>query len=73
MTTHSPLVFAGLEKNEVIILQRREMEQRIEAEHPSIKQRMGFSAILTSEFFGLRSSLDRASQGARREKAAGCA
>lgn len=62
MTTHSPLVFAGLEKNEVIILQRREMEQRIEAEHPSSSPKgMGFSAILTSDFFGLRSSLDRAS------------
>ncbi len=62
MTTHSPLVFAGLEKNEVIILQRREMEQRIEAEHPASSPKgMGFSAILTSDFFGLRSSLDRES------------
>lgn len=62
MTTHSPLVFAGLEKNEVIILQRREFEQQIQAEHPSSSPKgMGFSAILTSDFFGLRSSLDRAS------------
>lgn len=62
MTTHSPLVFAGLEKNEVIILRRREDERRIEAEHPASSPKgMGFSAILTSDFFGLRSSLDRAS------------
>lgn len=62
MTTHSPLVFAGLEANEVIILQRREVEQRIIAEHPASSPKgMGFSAILTSDFFGLRSSLDRAS------------
>jgi predicted ATPase len=62
MTTHSPLVFAGLEANEVIILQRRDLEQRIMAEHPvSSPKGMGFSAILTSDFFGLRSSLDRAS------------
>lgn len=62
MTTHSPLVFAGLEANEVIILQRRDVEQRITAEHPASSPKgMGFSAILTSDFFGLRSSLDRAS------------
>ncbi|MCJ2109028.1 AAA family ATPase [Methylobacterium sp. E-041] len=62
MTTHSPLVFAGLEKNEVIILRRRIAEREIEAEHPSSSPKgMGFSAILTSDFFGLRSSLDRAS------------
>lgn len=64
MTTHSPLVFAGLEANEVIILQRREAAeaQRIEAEHPASSPKgMGFAAILTSDFFGLRSSLDRAS------------
>ncbi|WP_375460066.1 AAA family ATPase [uncultured Enterovirga sp.] len=62
MTTHSPLVFAGLNANEVIILQRRDEAGRIEAEHPSSNPKgMGFSAILTSEFFGLRSSVDRAS------------
>ncbi len=60
MTTHSPLVFAGLEKNEVIILHRREETSMIEAEHPASSPKgMGFSAILTSEFFGLRSALDR--------------
>ena len=69
MTTHSPLVFAGLEKNEVIILQRRELEQQIQAEHPSSSPKgMGFSAILTSDFFGLRSSLDRASLALLDEK-----
>lgn len=62
MTTHSPLVFAGLEANEVIILQKRDVEQRIRAEHPASSPKgMGFSAILTSDFFGLRSSLDPAS------------
>ncbi len=62
MTTHSPLVFAGLDANEVIILQRRDREHRITAEHPASSPKgMGFAAILTSDFFGLRSSLDRAS------------
>jgi predicted ATPase len=69
MTTHSPLVFAGLEANEVIILQRRDPEHRITAEHPASSPKgMGFSAILTSDFFGLRSSLDRASLALLDEK-----
>jgi ABC-type multidrug transport system ATPase subunit len=58
MTTHSPLTFAGLNKSEVVVL-RREGE-RIIAEHPTSSPKgMGFAAILTSEFFGLRSTLDR--------------
>ncbi|WP_082531722.1 AAA family ATPase [Methylobacterium sp. Leaf469] len=70
MTTHSPLVFAGLDASEVIILQRRDDDaSTIEAEHPSSSPKgMGFSAILTSEFFGLRSSLDRASLALLDEK-----
>ncbi|MBP0609743.1 MULTISPECIES: AAA family ATPase [Burkholderia] len=60
MTTHSPLVFAGLKKNEVILLQKREIDAEIYAEHPASDPKgMGFSAILTSEFFGLRMALDR--------------
>ena len=59
MTTHSPLTFAGLEKNEVVVLQR-ERDGAIRAEHPLTSPRgMGFSAILTSDYFGLRSTLDR--------------
>lgn len=58
LTTHSPLTFAGLEKQEVVILKRK--SGRIFAEHPTSSPRgLGFSAILTSEMFGLRSSLDR--------------
>lgn len=59
MTTHSPLTFAGLEKEEVVVLQR-ERNGSIRAEHPVSSPRgMGFSAILTSDYFGLRSTLDR--------------
>lgn len=59
MTTHSPLTFAGLEKNEVVILERDE-DGRVFAEHPnSAPKGMGFGAILTSDYFGLRSTLDR--------------
>ena len=60
ITTHSPLVFAGLERNEVILLERKSEDGSISAEHPTSSPKgMGFSAILTSEFFGLRSTVDR--------------
>jgi predicted ATPase len=59
MTTHSPLTFAGMDKNEVVVLERRE-DGQIFADHPtSAPKGMGFAAILTSDFFGLRSTLDK--------------
>src|SRR6266568_3864590 len=60
MTTHSPLTFAGMDKNEVVVLERDE-DGKVFAQHPtSAPKGMGFAAILTSDFFGLRSTLDRA-------------
>jgi predicted ATPase len=59
MTTHSPLTFAGMEKNEVVVMERN-AEGRIFADHPtSAPKGMGFAAIITSDFFGLRSTLDK--------------
>ena len=59
MTTHSPLTFAGMDKNEVVVIERG-LDGRIFAAHPtSAPKGMGFAAILTSDFFGLRSTLDR--------------
>lgn len=59
MTTHSPLTFAGLDKNEVVIMERGRDDQ-IYSQHPfHAPKGMGFQAILTSDFFGLRSTLDR--------------
>jgi len=59
LTTHNPLTFAGLDKNEVVILERGR-DNKIYSQHPFNAPRgMGFQAILTSEFFGLRSTLDR--------------
>lgn len=59
MTTHSPLTFAGMDKNEVVVMERG-ADGRIFAEHPtSAPKGMGFAAILTSDFFGLRSTLDK--------------
>lgn len=59
MTTHSPLTFAGMDKNEVVVIERG-VDGRIFAEHPTTAPKgMGFAAILTSDFFGLRSTLDK--------------
>lgn len=59
MTTHSPLVFAGLEKSQVQIMQR-DRNGTISAQHPDEDPRgMGVEAILTSELFGLRAALDK--------------
>jgi len=59
MTTHSPLTFAGLDKAEVVVMERG-ADGRIYAEHPVSSPRgMGFQAILTSDFFKLRTTLDK--------------
>lgn len=59
MTTHSPLTFGGMDKNEVVVMERG-ADGKIFAEHPtSAPKGMGFAAILTSDFFGLRSTLDK--------------
>jgi ABC-type multidrug transport system ATPase subunit len=59
MTTHSPLTFAGMDKNEVVVMERG-TDDKIFAEHPTTAPKgMGFAAILTSDFFGLRSTLDK--------------
>lgn len=59
MTTHNPLTFAGLEKEEVVILEETE-EGNIFSYHPSTAPKgMGVEAILTSEFFGLQAAMDK--------------
>lgn len=59
ITTHSPLTFAGLDKNEVVIMDKV-ADGTIRSEHPASSPKgMGFQAILTSTFFALRSTLDK--------------
>lgn len=59
ITTHSPLTFAGLDKHEVVIVDKNSDDQ-IYSYHPTTAPKgMGFQAILTSDFFKLRSTLDR--------------
>lgn len=59
ITTHNPLTFAGLDKHEVVIVDKN-TDGSIYSYHPtSAPKGMGFQAILTSDFFKLRSTLDR--------------
>lgn len=63
MTTHNPLVIAGLERSQVQIMQRDDETDKIFAEMPEEDPKgMGIAAILTSDLFGLRSTLDLATQ-----------
>lgn len=62
MSSHDPLVFAGLERDQVRIL-RRDGQGRAIAEAPEHDPRgMGVAAILTSDLFRLRSTLDPKTQ-----------
>jgi hypothetical protein len=64
MSSHDPLVFAGLERAQVRIF-RRGGEGRAVAEVPDQDPRgMGVAAILTSDLFRLRSTLDSETQSA---------
>ncbi len=64
MSSHDPLVFAGLERAQVRIF-RRDAEGRAVAEVPDHDPRgMGVAAILTSDLFRLRSTLDPETQAA---------
>jgi predicted ATPase len=58
MTTHDPLVFAGLTRDEVRIF-KRGLDGRAEVSPPLYNPRgMGVAAILTSDLFRLQSTLD---------------
>ena len=61
MTTHNPLVISSLKREDVRIMQKRKTGVFVELprENP---QGMGVSNILTSELFGLRTTLDLPTQ-----------
>lgn len=62
MSTHDPLVFAGLRREQVRIF-RRDMNGRVVVDCPEHDPRgMGVAAILTSDLFRLKSTLDQATQ-----------
>jgi predicted ATPase len=68
ITTHSPLTFAGLEKHEVVILDKDENNKTYSFNPSSNPKGMSFSSILTTEFFGLRSAVDNDTIDALDEK-----
>lgn len=61
LTTHNPLAIAELEKEQVQILYRNADTGTVHAGNPSVDPKgMGFAGIVTSDMFGLGSSLDKA-------------
>lgn len=64
-TTHNPLAIAELVKEQVQILQLRRTEdkRRVVACHPELDpQGLGYAAIVTSDMFGIASTLDNSTQ-----------
>lgn len=63
LTTHNPIAIAELTKNQVRILKRNEDTRIIESKEPNYDPvGMGYAGIITSDMFGLGSSLDKRSQ-----------
>lgn len=59
MTTHDPLIISGLRREQVHILYRGSKTGQVTVTLPEHDPKgMGVAGILTSEFFGLRSTLD---------------
>lgn len=58
LTTHNPIAIAELKKEQIQIL-RRNADKAIDANKPDLDPRgMGYAGIITSDMFGLNSSLD---------------
>lgn len=61
LTTHNPLAIAELVKEQVQILYRQLGTRAVSAENPATDPKgMGFAGIVTSDMFGLGTSLDKA-------------
>jgi predicted ATPase len=69
MATHNPLAIAELEKGQVQIMWRDENTMRVHASPPAFDpQGMGFAGLLTSDMFGLPSTLDEPTQELIRDR-----
>ncbi|MBK5071603.1 AAA family ATPase [Budviciaceae bacterium CWB-B4] len=65
LTTHNPMAIAELEREQVQILRmiKSEEQRKIVADYPEMAPRgMGYAAIVTSDMFGIASSLDQPTQ-----------
>lgn len=58
MTTHNPMTLAGLTASQVKIVHRKEDGRIYSASAEQDPKGMGFAGILTSDIFGLQSTLD---------------
>lgn len=68
-TTHNPLAIAELVRQQVQILKRDDDSRQIQALKPEFDPRgMGYAGIVTSDMFGLASSLDSHTQELLEEK-----
>lgn len=69
LTTHNPLAIAELVKEQVQILKRDNDSRIIDARKPELDPRgMGYAGIVTSDMFGLASTLDSHTQELLEEK-----
>src|SRR5690606_17265092 len=57
-TTHNPMTLAGLKASQVKIVHRKEDGRIYSASAEKDPKGMGFAGILTSDIFGLQSTLD---------------
>lgn len=68
LTTHNPIAIAELKKEQIQILYRPP-NKRIDAKKPDLDPRgMGYAGIITSDMFGLNSSLDTYTQNLLEKK-----
>jgi predicted ATPase len=59
ISTHDPLVIGGLEREQVIIFEQDNINHKIITKNPETDPKgMGVAALLTSELFGLSTTLD---------------
>lgn len=64
ISTHDPIVIGGLVKDQVIIFEENKETKEIITRHPEVDPKgMGVAALLTSELFGLSTTLDLNTQG----------
>lgn len=68
MVTHHPLAIAELDKKQIQVMWQDESNQ-VQAQAPAESPRgMGYGGILTSDMFGLRSTLDNPTEDLLRER-----
>ena len=68
MVTHHPLAIAELEREQVQVMWRDSVQQVHSIEPVESPRGMGYAGILTSDMFGLRSTLDNSTENLLRKR-----